>query len=151
MPHTLVCRSGLLLGAIVLAVPLAACGAAGSGAGTAARPAPTSVSHSAPTSGMPGAGTSASKSSPPTVPAVAVITIKDFAYELPPSVKPGETIEVKNADQVAHTVTADSSSSLFNVTVYPGKTATFTAPTTPGTYKLHCTFHANMHGALVVA
>lgn len=58
---------------------------------------------------------------------------------------------VENRDQVAHTVTADASGSLFDVTVDPGSTASFTAPTSPGSYKFHCRFHANMHGTLVVA
>ncbi len=33
--------------------------------------------------------------------------------------------------------------------VKPG-TATFTAPTAPGTYPYHCIFHANMKGTLTV-
>jgi plastocyanin len=31
-----------------------------------------------------------------------------------------------------------------------GKTATFTAPTTPGSYPFHCEYHRTMHGVLVV-
>jgi plastocyanin len=34
--------------------------------------------------------------------------------------------------------------------VLPGKKTVLTAPTTPGTYKYHCTYHGNMHGTLVV-
>lgn len=56
---------------------------------------------------------------------------------------------VKNDDSVNHTVTADSGSA-FDVTVNASSTATFTAPTKPGTYAYHCTFHSNMHGTLVV-
>lgn len=79
-----------------------------------------------------------------------MITISNFAYQTPASVGPGTTVTVKNTDQVAHTVTADSDASLFNVTVDPGQSRSFTAPTKPGSYPFHCTFHSNMHGTLVV-
>lgn len=82
--------------------------------------------------------------------AAAVITIKNFAYQVPPSVRPGAMVKVTNSDQVAHTVTADQSDSVFNVTVDPGGNATFAAPSKPGSYKFHCTYHSNMHGTLVV-
>lgn len=82
--------------------------------------------------------------------AAAVVTIKNFAYEVPASVQPGAMVKVTNSDQVAHTVTADQSDSLFNVTVDPGGSATFAAPSKPGSYKFHCTYHSNMHGTLVV-
>jgi plastocyanin len=36
------------------------------------------------------------------------------------------------------------------VTIEPGKTATFTAPSAAGDYKFHCTIHANMTGTLTV-
>jgi plastocyanin len=48
-----------------------------------------------------------------------------------------------------HTVTSDDGKS-FDVTVNPGKTATFTAPSSPGTYKFHCKIHSSMHGTLTV-
>lgn len=78
-----------------------------------------------------------------------MITIKDFKYTVPASVAPGAKISVKNNDQVAHTVTADSGKA-FDDMADPGKTTTFTAPMKPGSYKFHCTFHGNMHGTLVV-
>ena len=56
---------------------------------------------------------------------------------------------VQNSDSVAHTVTADSGDA-FDVTIQGGATAHFTAPSKPGTYKFHCTFHSNMHGSLTV-
>ncbi len=78
------------------------------------------------------------------------MTIEHFAYQVPQAVDPGATVTVKNLDQVAHTVTADAGDSLFDVTVDPGHTATFTAPDKPGTYPFHCNFHSTMHGALKV-
>jgi plastocyanin len=46
-------------------------------------------------------------------------------------------------------VTADQGSA-FDVDIRGGGTATFTAPTAPGTYAYHCTYHPNMHGTLTV-
>ena len=80
---------------------------------------------------------------------IVMITIKDFKYEGPDSVGPGAKVVVMNEDAVNHTVTAEKKSD-FDVTVEAGSTATFTAPTTPGTYKYICTFHPNMMGTLVV-
>lgn len=77
-----------------------------------------------------------------------MIHIKDFNYESPASVAAGSTVTVMNMDSAAHTVTADDGS--FDVTIKPGETATFKAPAKPGSYAYHCTFHANMHGTLVV-
>ena len=74
--------------------------------------------------------------------------ISGFAYQVPASVSPGATVSVMNMDGEAHTVTADEGA--FDVVVAGGATSTFTAPTTPGTYAFHCTYHANMHGVLVV-
>ncbi len=77
--------------------------------------------------------------------------MKDFAYEVPVSVAPGAKVMVANADKVAHTVTADSGGDVFDVNIDAGGTASFTAPTKPGTYEFHCIYHGNMHGTLVVA
>ncbi len=85
-----------------------------------------------------------------TAPATAgAITIKDFAYQGPGTVAPGAKITVTNQDSEAHTVTADSGNA-FNVTIAAGATATFTAPSSPGSYAFHCNFHGNMHGSLTV-
>jgi plastocyanin len=70
-------------------------------------------------------------------------------YQTPASVSPGATVTVMNMDGEAHTVTADSGSA-FDVKADPGASTTFTAPTKPGTYAFHCTYHSNMHGMLVV-
>ncbi|MGO4104387.1 cupredoxin domain-containing protein [Leifsonia sp. YAF41] len=78
------------------------------------------------------------------------ITVKDFGFQGPPSVPPGATVTVTNLDNVAHTVTADDGTS-FDVTIKgSGDTASFKAPTKPGSYAYHCTFHPDMHGTLVV-
>jgi plastocyanin len=100
------------------------------------------MSSPAMTSGMPGtAGSSASAAS---------ISIKDFDYGAPITVSPGATVMVTNMDSAEHTVTADQGSA-FDVEVKEnGGTGTFTAPTAPGTYPFHCTYHPNMHGTLTV-
>ena len=46
------------------------------------------------------------------------------------------------------TVTADDGS--FNISIGPGKTATFTAPSAAGDYKFHCNIHSQMTGTLTV-
>ena len=81
--------------------------------------------------------------------AEATITINNFTFASPPSVSPGATVAVKNSDPAEHSVTADSGNA-FNVEIESGETATFTAPTTPGTYDYHCSYHPSMHGQLIV-
>lgn len=78
-----------------------------------------------------------------------VITIVDFAYELPDSVPPGSTITVVNEDSAAHTVTS-SPPGAFGVSATGGQSVTFTAPEEPGEYKIVCLFHGNMTATLVV-
>jgi plastocyanin len=67
------------------------------------------------------------------------------------TVKAGATITVTNKDTVAHTLT-DKATHKFDTGNIPanGGTGTFTAPTTPGTYKFGCTYHPNMAGTLIV-
>ena len=108
-------------------------------AGGSGSPAPTSAPPPGPAYGAgPTAGTAA-----------ATITIKDFAYGDPLTVAPGAAVTVTNMDAAAHTVTADEGSA-FDAQVKGGGTATFTAPTKPGSYAYHCTYHPGMHGTLVV-
>lgn len=78
------------------------------------------------------------------------IMIKDFAFSATDPIAPGTTITVTNADTEAHTVTSDDGTS-FDVTIAPGATETFTAPSEAGDYAYHCTYHSNMHGALTVS
>lgn len=106
-----------------------------------------------------GSGSPASTSAPPpdsgygasptAGTAAATITIKDFAYGDPLTVAPGAAVTVTNMDTAAHTVTADAGSA-FDVEAKGGGTGTFTAPTKPGSYPFHCTFHPGMHGVLIV-
>ena len=120
---------------------LAGCGSTGSPSAGAA-----SASTAAP--GSPGAASSSAGSA--TTPATRpVIVIHGYAYQTPASVSPGATVQVRNEDGVAHTVTADSGNA-FDDKATPGKTTSFTAPTQPGSYPFHCDYHGNMHGTLVV-
>ncbi|MFN2536784.1 MAG: cupredoxin domain-containing protein [Mycobacteriales bacterium] len=76
------------------------------------------------------------------------ITIKGFRYT-PLQVAPGTTITVKNLDDAEHTVTSDTKG-VFDADDIGGTPKTFTAPTKPGSYNYHCTYHASMHGSLTV-
>jgi plastocyanin len=80
----------------------------------------------------------------------ATITIKDFAYGAPLTVPPGATVTVTNMDAAAHTVTADKGKAFDAKVAGHGGTATLTAPSAPGTYPYHCTYHPDMHGTLTV-
>lgn len=99
----------------------------------------------------PPAGSSISAPSPdaPAQSGDAVITIRDFAYEVPASVKPGAMVTVTNADSAPHTLTAKDNRS-FDVEVPAGATVIFQAPAAPGEYGIICTFHPQMTGTLVV-
>lgn len=94
--------------------------------------------------------TSSSKASTGGSTSGEAITIQNFTFSPASlSVKPGATITVTNKDNVAHTVTStDNKFSTGNVN--PNQTKTFTAPTTPGTYKYMCSIHPYMTGTLVV-
>ncbi len=81
--------------------------------------------------------------------AAATVTIKDFAFSGPSSIAPGAKVTVKNEDSEAHTLTADGAGG-FDVKIDPGASATFTAPSKPGSYPYHCTYHSTMHGTLTV-
>lgn len=104
----------------------------------------TPSSTSAPTSGA-GSGTS-----PTAGTGTSTLTIKDFAYGEPLTVAAGATVTITNMDSAAHTVTADEGPAFDTEVKGGGGTASFVAPTKPGTYAYHCTFHPGMHGTLVV-
>lgn len=86
--------------------------------------------------------------------AADVIVIKNFAYS-PSSltVSPGTVITVRNEDTATHTLTAtDPHSGAFNTgDIKPGSSATFKAPSAPGTYPYICLIHQFMHGTLAVS
>jgi plastocyanin len=79
----------------------------------------------------------------------AAITITEFEFAVPADVRPGAKVTVTNEDRENHSVTADGGGG-FDVTVMHGTPVTFTAPTTPGRYPFHCSFHGTMKGVLVV-
>lgn len=129
-------RNAFLAGAGGLILALAtACSSSGSSAKGA--------------SGGATAGTSATTSQSAPAGQPATITIASFTFTGPLTVSPGATVTVTNTDTADHTVTADGAGT-FNVQAPGGKTVTFTAPTTPGTYPYHCSIHPQMHGTLIV-
>ncbi|GAA1789364.1 hypothetical protein GCM10009712_40890 [Pseudarthrobacter sulfonivorans] len=118
---------------LIAALLLAGCAAGGGSSGATTSP------GKAPATGAASA-----------VAAAATITIKDFEYGATGTVPPGAVVMVTNMDSAAHTVTADQGSAFDAKVAGSGGTATFTAPSTPGTYPYHCTYHPNMHGTLTV-
>lgn len=78
-----------------------------------------------------------------------VITIAEFAFEVPDSIPAGSEITVINEDSVGHTVTSDEEG-VFDVIVGPGEEVAFTVPEEVGDYAFHCTPHPNMVSTLVV-
>ena len=123
-------RSAALL---IAALFLGGCASGGGGSGV------TTVPGKAPETGTASAAAAA-----------ATITIKDFGYGAPITVPPGAVVTVTNTDSAAHTVTADKGSAFDAKVAGKGGTATFTAPSAPGTYPYHCTYHPDMHGTLTV-
>ena len=87
--------------------------------------------------------------SKPSPAATALITIKSFIFTVPASVAPGSKVTVKNLDGENHTLTSTAPGA-FGVQADAGGSATFTAPTKPGSYAFMCTFHSTMTGKLVV-
>jgi plastocyanin len=97
-----------------------------------------------------GSGGSSSGGSSPSTGGSATITIQNFSFSpAKVTVTPGERVTVTNKDAVAHTVTANDKK--FNTgDIEPGKTVTFTAPSSPGSYPYICTIHQYMTGMLTV-
>jgi plastocyanin len=75
----------------------------------------------------------------------ATITIKDFKFGDPITVKPGESVKVTNEDGAAHNAVADDGS-FKTEDLENGESGTFTAPSKAGTYKFSCTLHSSMSG-----
>lgn len=130
------------------ATGLAACGSSSSSG--SASPTSAGSAASASSSASAASPSAMASSSSGSTAASATIMIKDFEYTGTTAVKAGSKVEIMNMDSQAHTVTADSGSA-FDVKVDPGATVTLTAPSKPGSYAYHCTFHANMHGMLKVS
>lgn len=149
---------GAATAALALVV-LAGCGSSSTGAASPSSAGAGGASTTSTTSGTSTTAatstTSAGSSSASTAPsssapqAAVTVHISGYKYTGPASVAPGATISVMNMDDVNHTVTADEGGA-FDVKATAGMTTTFVAPTKPGSYPFHCTYHANMHGILVV-
>ncbi|MBT2585609.1 cupredoxin domain-containing protein [Arthrobacter sp. ISL-95] len=136
-----------LTAAAAVTLILSGCGNNGmSGSDATAAPTLTKEFPSAPAATLE--ATPSPSSEDPSTAAAAEILIKGFKYQDTQLINPGTTITVTNEDIEAHSLTADTPGA-FDLTIKPG-TATFTAPTTPGTYPYHCIFHANMKGTLTV-
>ena len=127
---------------LLVLVATAACGGGGE-----PEPAPAAASSAGePSSSAPAEGSAATAEEPAEK---IVITISDFAFDVPESVPPGAEVTVVNEDGSFHTVTADDGT--FDVGARKGEPVTFTAPDEPGEYPFHCTPHPNMTATLVVA
>jgi plastocyanin len=79
------------------------------------------------------------------------ITIKNFMFSpMTLTVSPGAKVTVTNEDSATHTLTATGTKAFDTGDVGPGRTVTFTAPSTAGTYSYLCDIHQYMSGTLVV-
>lgn len=136
-------RQRLALALISAATIIGASACSATGAGTSAGAAPAAAASATMDPGM-----SASSMGSTGTTAALTIHIKSFAYTGPGTVPAGASVTVMNMDTEAHTLTADDGS--FDAVVKAGTSVTFTAPSKPGTYPYHCTYHANMHGTLSV-
>ena len=133
---------GLVTGLLAIGL-LAACSKSSPSPAAATAGSASSSSGTVSTSSAPSGSTSTVGQ------AMAMIHISSYKYQVPASVAPGQMVSVMNMDQENHTVTADSGNA-FDVKAIAGQTVTFTAPTKPGSYPFHCTYHSNMHAVLVV-
>lgn len=76
------------------------------------------------------------------------IVAEDFTFTSL-TVPAGSEVTFENADDTAHTLTADDGA--FDTgDVAGGASATFTAPGDPGEYAFHCEIHPSMTGTLTV-
>jgi plastocyanin len=143
--------------AAALTVAIAAC-SSGNDSSDSAAPSVATTSAAAPTTSAPAGGEATSSddngggSGGGRAADSGTISIKDFAFGAPLTVRPGATIKVTNMDTAAHDVASDDEGRFRTPLLNEGESATFTAPTQPGTYKFSCTVHAQMQGigALIV-
>jgi plastocyanin len=91
----------------------------------------------------------AEQTSAPAAAGAATITIASMSFGEPITVSPGAQITIKNDDSAEHSVTSDTAGK-FDVEVEGKEQGTLTAPTEPGEYAFHCTYHPSMHGTLIV-
>ncbi|MFJ4090509.1 cupredoxin domain-containing protein [Kitasatospora sp. NPDC089913] len=137
-----------------LLVGAAGCSSSSGGGGGSSSPVVSSPAASSPAASSPTASPSASSASASSAPAGAVtVTIKDFTFgPATLTVAPGTSITVTNQDSAGHTLTAiaPNAGAFDTGLLEQGRSATITAPTTPGSYPFHCDVHPNMTGTLVV-
>ncbi|WP_328297297.1 MULTISPECIES: cupredoxin domain-containing protein [unclassified Streptomyces] len=81
----------------------------------------------------------------------ARIVIQDFSFS-PASltVAPGTVVTVVNRDNAPHTVTGTDHATFRTGRIKAGRSTTFTAPRTRGTYSYICDIHQFMSGTLTV-
>lgn len=101
------------------------------------------------TTSTPAASAPESTTTVPTAATDPTISIAEMKFTSPAPVAPGATITVINSDSAEHSVTSDAGNT-FDADVDGKGTATFTAPSQPGTYAYHCSYHPTMHGQLIV-
>ncbi|HEV2633831.1 MAG TPA: cupredoxin domain-containing protein [Actinocrinis sp.] len=104
-------------------------------------------SSSTPAAGAAPSSMSASMSSG----APNTIVIKNFMFApMTMTVSPGATVTVTNDDTIAHTLTATGTKMFDTGSIAGGKSVTFTAPSTDGSYAYICDIHQYMQGTLIV-
>jgi plastocyanin len=149
-PTLIVCLAGAVTAGIALARPSSTPAPAALVApdGASAAPDPTSPSRYG--AHQPSAAPPSSESAAKSRSTAPAITISGFAFGAPVTVTPGAKVTVRNADSAPHTVTA-AGGAFDTRTIAPGATASFVAPSKPGTYRFACGIHPSMTGSLVVA
>ena len=105
--------------------------------------------------GGSGGATTAGGSPPPGAGTVLMVTIKNFQFSpANPHVSPGERIEVKNLDPVAHSLTSGPAAKfakVFNTgLIQQGQVKFIVAPKQPGAYPFYCVVHHFMTGMMEV-
>jgi plastocyanin len=132
----------IALAAVAAVLAVAACssddGSATAAGSSSAPPAATSSAPAATTSAAAGGeGSSSAEAGEDR----GTITIKNFKFGAPLTVKPGATIEVVNEDTAGHDVVSDDAGEFKTPTLGQGEKGSFKAPMQPGTYKFSCSLH----------
>jgi len=142
----------LAVAAGALTAAIAACSSGDDFSGSAAPTVATTSSAAAPTTSAPGGGEATDSDDNGLAAASGTITIQNFAFGAPLTVRPGAMIKITNMDAAAHDIASDDGGTFRTPLLNHGESATFTAPTQPGTYKFSCTVHAQMReiGTLIV-
>jgi plastocyanin len=140
--------------AAAVTVAIAACSSGNGSDGSDGSDAPdvATTSAAAPTGPASGGAATGSDGSGGAV-SSGTISIQNFSFGAPLTVRPGATIKVVNVDRPAHDVASDDQGGFRLPLLNHGESATFTAPSQPGTYIFSCTVHAQMKeiGRLIVA